>query len=96
MRSQHVTVLIALSLILAVWLMAGPNGWSDRPAQAHAYTQATAQPAPTVIPEPTTSPMLTLEATQHAAGVPLDVILVGVLMVFALIGIVVGFRTQRL
>jgi hypothetical protein len=29
------------------------------------------------------------------AGIPVDVIVVGAVMVFAVIGIIIGFRTQR-
>lgn len=194
MHSQRVTVLIAISLILAAWLMAVPIGWIDHQARAQAqatprsastpiagvpvtYTVATgdslnaiarrfnltplelqslnaitnvirvgqvlivavgtftptpapsptataqpthtptAAPTETATPEPTATPLdtatpgptdqpvaasptpdrpaPTIEAVPAAASVPIDVILVGVVMVFALVGLVIGFRTQR-
>jgi hypothetical protein len=115
MRSQRVTVLMVIGLVLAAWLMAVPIGWIDHPAQAHAPVPsltATARPTPTstaaptetAAPEPTAtlaappvaaSPVPTIQAAPQAASIPPDVILVGVVMVFALIGIVIGFRAQR-
>lgn len=110
MRFQRVTVLIALGLMLAAWLMAAPIGWIDQPAQAQAALQpvptptaastepVTLGPAATLTPmaQPlAASPAPTIKAAPQAASVPIDVILVGVVMVLAIIGIFIGFRAQR-
>ncbi|HZY41842.1 MAG TPA: hypothetical protein VFF59_07560, partial [Anaerolineae bacterium] len=70
-----------------------------------ATPELTATPLDTATPGPTDQPVAasptpdrpapTIEAVPAAASVPIDVILVGVVMVFALVGLVIGFRTQR-
>jgi len=60
---------------------------------------AAATLAPTDVPVSTDQPAATAApATSEppaAASVPIDVILVGAVMLFAVIGIIIGFRTQR-
>jgi LysM repeat protein len=55
--------------------------------------------APTSVPVPTDQPVATpapvSTVSPAARGLPLDVILVGAVMFFAVIGIIIGFRTQR-
>ena len=61
---------------------------------------ATPLSAPTVTPirelPPTVQPAATaVPAIEPPASIPVDVILVGAVMLFAVIGIIIGFRTQR-
>lgn len=54
--------------------------------------------APTSMPvatEPPPSPVPVAAASPAPSGIPIDVLVVGGVMLFAIIGIIIGFRTQR-